>query len=107
FVNVAGGLRLTDPGADVAVALAVWSAVTNRALPPTAAVVGEVGLAGEIRGVAQLERREAEARRAGYHLLVAPARDGSDGSGTRDLAAAIALLSRGAGRVAAVAGAGR
>ncbi len=82
FVNVAGGLRLTDPGTDLAVALAVWSAVTNRPLPEGTAVAGEVGLAGELRSVPQLARRFAEARRAGYHSLVGPR------SGEADLTAA-------------------
>lgn len=72
FVNVAGGLRLTDPGTDLAVALAVYSAVTNRALPESTAVAGEVGLAGELRSVPQLARRFKEARRAGYHRLIGP-----------------------------------
>jgi DNA repair protein RadA/Sms len=86
YVNVAGGLRLTDPGTDLAVAVAVYSAVTNRAVPETAAVVGEVGLAGEIRSVVQLARRAAEAKRSGYHHLIAPA---SDGEGVRSLAEAL------------------
>lgn len=72
FVNVAGGLRLTDPGTDLAVALAVYSAVTNRALPEATAVAGEVGLAGELRSVPQLARRFVEARRTGYHRLIGP-----------------------------------
>ncbi len=72
FVNVAGGLRLTDPGTDLAVALAVYSAVTNQALPESTAVAGEVGLAGELRSVPQLARRFQEARRAGYHRLIGP-----------------------------------
>src|SRR5690606_14963355 len=72
FVNVAGGLRLTDRGTDLAVALAVYSAVTNRALPEATAVAGEVGLAGELRSVPQLARRFAEARRTGYHRLIGP-----------------------------------
>lgn len=88
FVNVAGGLRLTDPGADLAVALAVWSAVTNRPLPDDAAVVGEVGLAGEIRGVAQLARRVAEAQRAGFAHVIGP-RHTDLKHGAADLAAAI------------------
>lgn len=87
FLNVAGGLRLTDPGTDLAVALAVYSAVTNRPMPPGTAVVGEVGLAGELRSVSQLDRRYAEARRAGYARLVGPAA----GSGVLTLADAIAL----------------
>lgn len=92
FVNVAGGLRITDPGADLAVALAVWSAVTNRPLPEDAAVVGEVGLAGEIRGVSQLARRVAEAERAGFRALIGPRHADLPGGGCRDLAAAIARV---------------
>jgi DNA repair protein RadA/Sms len=72
FLNVAGGLRLTDPGADLAVALAVYSAVTNRPMPDHTAVVGEVGLAGEVRSVGQLARRLEEARRADHPRLIAP-----------------------------------
>jgi DNA repair protein RadA/Sms len=92
FVNVAGGLRLTDPGADLAVALAVWSAVTNRPLPEDAALVGEVGLAGEIRGVTQLARRAAEARRAGFDLVLGPRHADLPEGGCRDLADAIARV---------------
>ena len=77
YVNVAGGLRLTDPGADLAVALAVYSAVTNRPVPEGTAVVGEVGLAGEVRSVTQLPRRAAEAQRANYPRLIGP-RGGPD-----------------------------
>ena len=73
FVNVAGGLRLTDPGADLAVAVAVVSAVTNRPVPERTALVGEIGLAGEVRSVSQLARRLEEARRADHPLLVGPA----------------------------------
>jgi DNA repair protein RadA/Sms len=86
YVNVAGGLRLTDPGTDLAVAVAVYSAVTNRAVPETVAVVGEVGLAGEIRSVVQLSRRASEAKRSGYHQLVAPQ---SESEGVRSLAEAL------------------
>jgi DNA repair protein RadA/Sms len=89
FVNVAGGLRITDPGADLAVALAVWSAVTNRPLPEGAAVVGEVGLAGEVRGVTQLPRRLAEAQRSGFRQLIGPRHDDLPGGGCPDLACAI------------------
>ena len=72
FVNVAGGLRVTDPGADLAVAVATYSAVTNRPMPEGTAVVGEVGLAGELRSVSQLARRLHEARRAGHGRLIGP-----------------------------------
>jgi DNA repair protein RadA/Sms len=88
FVNVAGGLRLTDPGADLAVALAVYSAVTNRALPDGTAAVGEVGLAGELRSVAQLARRRAEAERAGFAAVLEPAMGGGS-KGCRSVRGAI------------------
>jgi len=88
FVNVAGGLRLTDPGADLAVALAVYSAVTNRPVPERTAVVGEVGLAGEVRSVGHLGRRLEEARRADHPHLVGP-RSRELGGGVADLRQAI------------------
>lgn len=88
FVNVAGGLRLTDPGADLAVALAVYSAVTNRPLPERMAVVGEVGLAGEVRSVGHLGRRLEEARRAEHPHLIGP-RSRELEAGVADLRAAI------------------
>ncbi len=90
YVNVAGGLRLTDPGTDLAVALAVYSAVTNRALPEATAVAGEVGLAGEIRSVTQLNRRAGEAQRANYSRFVGPtSSDFHGGIAVESLAAAL------------------
>lgn len=72
FVNVAGGLRLTDPGADLAVACAVASAVTNRVVDASVALFGEVGLAGELRSVSQGARRAAEALRSGHARPMGP-----------------------------------
>ena len=92
YVNVAGGLRLTDPGTDLAVALAVYSAVTNRPLPEGTAVVGEVGLAGELRSVAQLERRVQEAGRTDFPRLVGPPLAGSRHVTVRTLAEAIGAV---------------
>ena len=65
FVNVAGGLRIIEPAGDLAVAAALASSVHDRALPTGAVFIGEVGLGGEIRPVAQTERRVAEAERMG------------------------------------------
>ena len=92
YVNVAGGLRLTDPGTDLAVALAVYSAVTNRPIPEGTAVVGEVGLAGELRSVAQLERRIQEAGRTEFPRLVGPPLAGSKHTTVRTLAEAIGAV---------------
>jgi DNA repair protein RadA/Sms len=72
YVNLAGGLRFYDPGLDLAVALAVYSAVVGKALPQDLAVVGEVGLAGEVRSVEGLERRLREGQRAGFGKLLQP-----------------------------------
>jgi DNA repair protein RadA/Sms len=65
FVNVVGGMRLVEPAGDLAVAAALASSVYDRALPPDAVFVGEVGLGGEIRPVSQVERRLAEAAKMG------------------------------------------
>lgn len=91
FINVAGGLRLTDPGADLAVAAAVYSAITNRAAPERTALVGEVGLAGELRSVGQLGRRLEEARRADHPRLIGP-RSRELETGVRTLQEALGLL---------------
>jgi DNA repair protein RadA/Sms len=91
FVNVAGGLRLTDPGADLAVAAAVYSAITNRAAPEHTALVGEVGLAGELRSVGQLGRRLEEAQRADHPRLIGP-RSRELRTGVRTLKEALGLL---------------
>lgn len=73
FVNVVGGLRLADPAADLAVLAALASAARDRPLPDGLALIGEVGLAGEVRGVARLERRLREVARAGLSTAVVPA----------------------------------
>jgi DNA repair protein RadA/Sms len=66
FVNVTGGMRLAEPSSDLAVVAALVSSVTDRPLPPDAIFLGEVGLGGEVRPVAGLERRLAEAERQGF-----------------------------------------
>jgi DNA repair protein RadA/Sms len=65
FLNVVGGVRLSEPAGDLAVAAALASSVYDRALPHEAVFVGEVGLGGEIRPVSQAERRLAEAANMG------------------------------------------
>ena len=81
FASVAGGVRVTEPAADLAVALAVVSATTGRALPSDLAAVGEIGLAGEVRQVDNLGRRIEEAGRLGFTQVVVPmsAPDGPPG----------------------------
>ena len=72
FVNVAGGLKIEEPAADLGIALAVASSVLGVALPKQSAVVGEVGLLGEIRRVVGLTRRVKEAERLGYGQVIHP-----------------------------------
>jgi len=67
FVQVTAGVRLTEPGADLAVAAALVSSVRNTPTPADAVYLGEVGLAGEVRPVIGLERRLAEAGRLGFN----------------------------------------
>ena len=73
FVNVTGGVRLTEPAADLAVAAAIASSLANRPLPPSVVCFGEVGLAGELRAVGRGAARLAEAYRQGFSsALTAP-----------------------------------
>ncbi len=72
YINVAGGLELTEPAADLALCVAVASSARGVALDGNIAVMGEVGLAGEIRAVPQAERRIAECARLGFTRIVLP-----------------------------------
>jgi DNA repair protein RadA/Sms len=74
YLNVAGGLRVGEPAADLAVAAALVSAVTGVPVPHDAVVFGEVGLAGEVRQVGQTEARLKEALRLGFEQALLPAR---------------------------------
>lgn len=73
YVNAVGGVRIRDPGADLALALALASSRLDLALPDDAAACGEVGLGGEVRRVARLEPRVREAARLGFRHLLVPA----------------------------------
>lgn len=73
FVNVAGGMRLDEPAADLPVIAALASSHRDRPLDPKVAVFGEVGLGGEIRGVIGADARIVEARRLGFERIVLPA----------------------------------
>jgi DNA repair protein RadA/Sms len=74
FVNVTGGVRLLEPSTDLAVLAALVSSVRDRALPADALFLGEVGLGGEIRPVAAVERRLGEAVRQGFRRVFLSAR---------------------------------
>ena len=72
YVSTVGGVRLTEPAVDLAIALALASAITGRPIRSDIAVCGEISLAGEIRPVMQAARREAEAKRLGFGTLLGP-----------------------------------
>lgn len=72
FVNVVGGLRISEPAADLAVAVAIASSIKNTPVAADLAVVGEVGLSGELRSVSQLPRRLNEAAKLGFTRCVVP-----------------------------------
>ncbi len=74
YLNVAGGLRVTEPAADLAVAAALASAATDRPTDPGAVFFGEVGLSGEVRQVAQTETRLREAEKLGFTAATLPRR---------------------------------
>jgi DNA repair protein RadA/Sms len=74
FVNVVGGIKLGDPSADAAIALAIASAHMNRPMPPSSLVLGELGLLGEFRTVTQIQQRLIEAERLGFARAIVPAR---------------------------------
>lgn len=73
YVSAVGGVRLAEPGADLAVCLALASALGGRPLAPDLVVFGEVGLAGEVRQVGNARRRLSEAARLGFRRAVVPA----------------------------------
>jgi len=80
FVNVIGGLKIDEPAADLSIALAIASSVKDRPLPADLAVVGEIGLSGELRAVSQLAVRLNEAAKLGFRRVLIPktARKGAD-----------------------------
>lgn len=84
YVSTVGGVRLVEPAADLAIAIAVAGAINNRSTPRQSAAVGELSLAGEIRPVTRAEQRRNEAKRLGYGTLI-DARSRSLDGALRDL----------------------
>jgi DNA repair protein RadA/Sms len=72
YVNIAGGMSIEEPAADLSIVAAVASSVRNRGLAPATAVFGEVGLSGEIRGIPQAGLRVREAAQMGFTRIVMP-----------------------------------
>jgi DNA repair protein RadA/Sms len=78
YLNVAGGLRITEPAADLAVAVALASALSGKPVPNETVVFGEIGLSGEIRAVPQAEARLKEAAKLGFKRAIIPKSRGRD-----------------------------
>jgi DNA repair protein RadA/Sms len=70
YVSTVGGIRVTEPGADLAIALAIASAYKDKAFPVTQAVIGEISLAGEIRPASNSKQRATEAKRLGFSTVI-------------------------------------
>jgi DNA repair protein RadA/Sms len=72
FLNVVGGLRVDEPAADLAAALAIVSSIRDRPVPADFVALGEIGLSGELRGIGQLEQRLREAAKLGFARALIP-----------------------------------
>jgi DNA repair protein RadA/Sms len=109
FVNVVGGMRISEPAADLAVALAIASSRLDVALPADVAACGEIGLGGEVRRVGRVEQRLREAARLGFRRVLVPAplagaaAGGAEAIGVADVAAAVQWIRRQAPERAAAA----
>ena len=78
YLNIAGGLKITEPAADLAVAMAIVSSLTNHPLPADMVVFGEIGLSGEIRSVSQPNLRLKEAHKLGFKSAIVPSQYGKE-----------------------------
>lgn len=72
YVNIVGGLKIDEPAADLAVAAALWSAVTGKVAPYDTVMFGEIGLGGELRAVSRARERVKEAERLGFKRVIMP-----------------------------------
>ncbi|MGC8202850.1 DNA repair protein RadA [Aliiroseovarius sp. PTFE2010] len=81
YLNVAGGIKISEPAADLAVAAALLSAREDTALPADTVVFGEISLSGALRPVGQTDNRLKEAAKLGFHGAILPARSKGDGGG--------------------------
>jgi DNA repair protein RadA/Sms len=94
FLNVAGGVRVDEPAIDLPVALAVASSLRDRPVPEDVIAFGEVGLAGEVRGVARAQARLSEAAQMGFRRALVPASAAEDfGASAKGANGAFASLS--------------
>ncbi|AFH47750.1 DNA repair protein [Ignavibacterium album JCM 16511] len=72
FINVAGGIKITEPAADLAVCLSIASSLSEKVIDSQTIVIGEVGLGGELRSVSNIEKRIQEAEKLGFDTVIIP-----------------------------------
>lgn len=72
YVNLTGGMKITEPALDAAVVVAIYSSYTNKPVPEDTIVFGEIGLTGELRAVTMVEKRVAEAKKLGFKRCILP-----------------------------------
>jgi DNA repair protein RadA/Sms len=72
YINIVGGIRITEPAADLAICMAIASAARGMQLKKNAVVFGEVGLSGEVRHVPHIEKRAIEAKKLGFDAVIGP-----------------------------------
>ena len=72
YINVAGGIRLDEPSADLSIAMALISGITDRVIPENIIAFGEIGLLGEVRAVSHIDYRIKEAVRLGFTKIILP-----------------------------------
>ena len=93
YVNVVGGLRVTEPAADLAIILSIASAFKDAPIPADLVAFGEVGLSGEVRSVSQVTKRVSEAKRLGLTLAVGPSHGQTAGvKGVKTVADAVSII---------------
>ncbi|MGE5313060.1 MAG: DNA repair protein RadA [Acidobacteriota bacterium] len=84
FVNIAGGLRIDDPAADMGIALSIVSSLRDKTVDSHAVAIGEIGLGGEIRAISHADRRIQEAQKLGFTKIVVPKNNVKKYQGERD-----------------------
>ena len=88
YVNVAGGMKISENSADLAVCLAIYSSLTGKSIDPKAVAFGEVGLSGEVRKITHMQNRAKEAKKLGFTKVIGPAE-------AKSLSQALRLISKG------------
>lgn len=85
FVNIVGGLKITDPGLDLALMAAILSSDQDMSIPDGTVLCGEVGLSGEVRSVSRIAQRVSEADRLGFKRIFVPSSSSKENLKTRSI----------------------